>query len=851
LSIWNKIFSSSHPGEVHEHGIRYRLERFQEIVRRNNRVLERIADASEKLGGEYIFDVQYLHDFVDRLGDDVRAIALALNELTGNRYQELLRIVSSINDNLRAVLESRTVAPESEIVLRLDRIGTEHADVTGSKMARLGEIQRILGLTTMPGVVVTASACTQFLESAGLEPLITAMRNTNGEELFELAGELRNQIIHADVQKWLQKKLRRSVRAISKRFHTQYLSVRSSAIGEDEDLVFAGQYLTELGVRPEEICDAYRKVVASLYDRHVMEYRIRHSLPPADGLMAVGIQVLLQPKCSGIIYTLDPTNPDRDVILVSSGFSLGASVVDGSAPVDRFIIDRNPPHHILESHIAEKTTECVINESGGTIVREIEPERRKIPTLEPGQLQNLCRQALKIERHMRCAQDIEWAMDEKGRIFILQSRQLKVTHIEQNNLNIMGPISHEVLLKDLGEVACRGVGFGRVWIADNREENAEDNEMPDHAVLVSRTASPKLAALLPRASALLTDYGTTTGHLATVAREYRIPAVVDTGAASRILEDGRMVTVDTEENMVYSGKVQELIKKQLLQASSYEDKKEFRMLRRLLRNIAILNLSDPTSPDFKAQNCRTYHDIIRFAHEIAVQELATGNWLRSNRRCNAVFRLDIDIPIDLVIIDLGGGIKATPRKTVVTSQHILSRPLTALLAGMTLEGVWKTEPADMDLGGFMSSATRTTALTGPEAARPEQNVAIVSNDYLNMSLKLGYHFNLVDCLMSDNAEDNFIYFRFAGGVTELLRRSRRALLLREILEHYDFVVEGKGDLVIARLKFLDLTRMQKKLEMIGRLIGFTRQLDIHLRSDDLVRHYIQEFLAGSEMPSSS
>jgi pyruvate,water dikinase len=102
----------------------------------------------------------------------------------------------------------------------------------------------------------------------------------------------------------------------------------------------------------------------------------------------------------------------------------------------------------------------------------------------------------------------------------------------------------------------------------------------------------------------------------------------------------------------------------------------------------------------------------------------------------------------------------------------------------------------------------------------------------------------VDAFVGETATDNYIYFRFAGGVTELTRRSRRAALLRRILEEHGFVAEGRGDLVIGRIKGQAAAPMLERLGMLGRLIGFTRQLDIFLRNDDLVDRYVAQFMNG-------
>ena len=181
---------------------------------------------------------------------------------------------------------------------------------------------------------------------------------------------------------------------------------------------------------------------------------------------------------------------------------------------------------------------------------------------------------------------------------------------------------------------------------------------------------------------------------------------------------------------------------------------------------------------------------------------------------------------------------------------VSSAPLSAVLAGLTAEGVWATEPADMDLDGFMASATRSLALTGPLPMMPEQNLAIVSAEYLNLNLKLGYHFNIVDAYLSERRNDNYIYFRFAGGVTEPARRARRASLLKAILSNHDFVVEGKGDLVIGRIKKINREIMEKRLAMVGRLIGFTRQLDIFLRDDSLVTQCLARFMEREQALSA-
>ncbi len=400
-------------------------------------------------------------------------------------------------------------------------------------------------------------------------------------------------------------------------------------------------------------------------------------------------------------------------------------------------------------------------------------------------------------------------------------------------------------MRGRGEVACRGIGSGKVHLVTG--DDLSSGRLPAGAVLVARNAAPRLAGALAGASAVITDLGSATGHFAAVTRDFRVPAIVATGVATRSLREGLEVTVDAEENVVYEGRIDELLRYQLLRQSSFDDTSEFRVLRRVLRRIAPLGLWNPQSPRFTAAECRTYHDVIRFAHEKAIAELTEIDSVKLSRDERHLRRLELPIPLDLILIDLGGGYGAENDRPAELAD-VTSRPLVPLLEALTAAGAWETAPADMDLDGFMSSATRSMSLTGPLAPGPTQNLAIVSEEYLHLSLRLGYHFNIVDAYLTDTPADNYIYFRFAGGVTELKRRSRRAELLKRILEDHGFLTEGREDLVIGRIKGVPADLMVERMRMLGRLIGFTRQLDVFLRSDRLVDEYVERFMGPAPQP---
>jgi pyruvate,water dikinase len=303
-----------------------------------------------------------------------------------------------------------------------------------------------------------------------------------------------------------------------------------------------------------------------------------------------------------------------------------------------------------------------------------------------------------------------------------------------------------------------------------------------------------------------------------------------------------VITVDADENTLYEGHVEELLRDRLLRSQPYEEAPEFRTLRRMLRHVSPLELRDPNAPNFTPQHCRSYHDIIRFAHERALLEFSLLEGIRLDGRHTSARPLALDVPLDLVVIDLGGGLAPPSGAGTISPGEVASRPLAVLVEGLLTPGVWSMNPAEMDLEGFMASATRAGPLTVPGSGRVRHNVAIVSADYLNLNLRVGYHFNIVDCRLGDGSEESYIFFRFVGGVTEERRRTRRARLLASILAKQGFKTELNGELVEGRLAGVTRAACEERLRMVGRLIGFSRQLDIALRDDLTVDRMTEEFL---------
>ena len=826
--------------------LRSRIAAFRDLLEKNNRVLETIGDATEKLGGDYLFDSQYLRSLDSELAIAVAAVVADLGVIAPKRHADLKRSFDQIREAIRARLESRPTPRGGPFVLRMDQVGSEQAWLVGEKLARLGEIRTRLGVRVPAGFVITATAYERSFANARLAELL-ARAQLPGADLVESATLLGEAISSASLPSGPLHALKRALRGFDRRAR---FAVRSSALGEDDRLSFAGVHRSILNVPRNQVTDAWVRVVASLFDERALRYRREHQEPLDQAAMAVGCLLLVPARASGVMYTVDPADPERNVVLVDAAWGLGRTVVEGSGAVDRFSIERGASPRIVGRRIGAKSHQWVAAEGAGLERVEVDPEFVQQPAVGDETLLQLAKIGLAIERHMRCPQDIEWAVDGHGDVWILQARALRVRPVPKERAQRLIQVlaEHPRLMANRGVIACRGIGAGKVVVP---REGAGMESFPAGSVLVARYPSPRLARFIPVASAIVTDAGASTGHLATLARERRVPAIMGTGIATEVLRPGAEITVDAEENVIYDGRVPQLTHFGLLQPDDYCDTKEFRVLRAMLAHIAPLALRDPTAPEFTAKACRSYHDIIRYAHEMALTELSNPGGFglgKLSRRGEHTWELDLEIPLDLLVIDIGGGVRGGRKKRRIAPSALTCRPLSRVLEALARPGVWARAPAGMDLAGFMASATRSMTLTAPAAGIPQRNLAIVSDRYMNLSLKLGYHFNVVDAYLGNSRENSHVLFRFVGGVTELVRRTRRAKLLSEILAHYDFSVTRSGDLVLARLVSATPALVEERLLMVGRLIGFSRQLDILLHDDDTADRLLADFIAGAPQP---
>jgi pyruvate,water dikinase len=213
------------------------------------------------------------------------------------------------------------------------------------------------------------------------------------------------------------------------------------------------------------------------------------------------------------------------------------------------------------------------------------------------------------------------------------------------------------------------------------------------------------------------------------------------------------------------------------------------------------------------------------------------------RKLRGAKKLISKLPMLFYVVDVGGGIRQnrSDQKTVMMDD-ITSIPMKAIFKGLTHPDITWSEFTHFDWaeydkivisGGIISAESTMFA-----------SYAVLSHDYLNLNLRFGYHFVIVDAICGDKAEDNYILFKFSGGGADIDKKMLRADFVSIILDRLGFKVNMINDLVDGKLKGGQKKSIKQKLDMIGRLLGCTRLMDMYLKDSTMVENYVEEFMNG-------
>lgn len=816
--------------------------KFRTLLTANNNALKAMAELEQALHGGQSYSMAFIRSRGTAIMVNVYKMLCQLIDISDGRYRNLEKSFDKIKARIENGLERRSPLVSGEWIIPLDQANRNNADLVGEKMANLGETRAIEGLQTPHGFIITASATRYFYAHNNIQSEIDRrlqmLDPDDLENLYKTSAEIQKIIVHSPLPHDLDEKIEHAYQQLEEKTSPGLkVAMRSSALGEDlKGVSFAGQYHSELNVDREFLGWTYKEIVASKYTTRAIVYRLKRGFRYDDITMCVGCLAMVDAVLSGIVYSRDPSFFDSSWVSINVSSGTGKSVVDGTVPTDLFLVTKKKPYRILEKKIRRF---CKLSTAH---FPENNPDAYDGLTLTDNQAKELARLATLLEKHFGLPQDIEWSIDREGEIQILQSRPLSPSpQIQQNKENNKGQ-NREALLHG-GITGSSGIACGRVF---HVRSTVDMLQFPSSAVLVVEHPLPAWAPLLHRAVALVAETGSEAGHLATVAREFALPALLSVPDATHVLAEGQMVTVDAANCEIYKGCRKELLATAAAPPDLMAGSPVQKTLREVLQWITPLNLTDPSSPYFKPSWCETLHDITRFCHEKAVIEMFSFPE-RHRYSERAAKRMIGKVPMEWWVIDLADGFSqdfATSSETIQIGD-IVSIPMLAVWEGMSAFPWQGPPPVNVrGMGAVLFQSTMNPWLD-PAVASPmtSRNYFLISKNFCNLSVRLGYHFAMLEAYLSTLRTESYVSFSFKGGAADDRRRKARIDLLADILDRFSFRIDREGDTLTARIEKKSMEILSNCLKLLGYLIIHSRQIDMAMGNQQSMTEYRDKFLS--------
>jgi pyruvate,water dikinase len=301
--------------------------------------------------------------------------------------------------------------------------------VVGGKAANLGELLAA-GLPVPDGFCLTTAAYRQattgHAEGTGgqLAAVHQALKTTNDGDLpalAALAGQARDVIRETPIQPDIAAAIEAAYAALG---NDVPVAVRSSATAEDlPSASFAGQQDTYLNVvGAAAVVEAVRDCWASLWTDRAVSYRATRGIDPAAVALAVVVQRMVDATAAGVLFTANPVTGRRQQAVIDASPGLGEAVVSGAVNPDHFVVDP-VSGRVLERRLGDKRIAVRPLSGGGTRTVAVS-NGGAAACLTDRQATELAALGLRVEQHFRAPQDIEWAIDGGGRLWLTQSRPI-------------------------------------------------------------------------------------------------------------------------------------------------------------------------------------------------------------------------------------------------------------------------------------------------------------------------------------------------------------------------------------------------------------------------------------------
>lgn len=786
----------------------------------------------ERLADERPFGMPFLRACTARLTVATMQCVMQLNALGNGGFTRLNDPFSALRSDIQSILDKGTTPLYGPLLVPFEELGEEHASLVSPNMLKLETIGREHPEFMPRGFIITGAAWWLYFNNPEMHEEIDRLTLISQEDTAsynKAAVSIRERL---DASFPLPGELEDAIREKISGMQAELdmpgyaLVLRCMPVLQEHSALVMPEQVLYTPTDAEAVIKAVQSTLSMSFRTRAMIYRLKRGI--RDRGMPFCLSLTLMPEVHGRGSThrkLETLNPDELLVHIRRGFT---------AP------DENAPQECMDPAALPADILAKVEQYCATA------------------LSCLSDAPVRGNRH-----ELFWAISEMGRFYVMGANTLPDPPEEEAP---MPPEASGMCLKG-GFSTYPGKVVGNVTLVRHLEDALA---FPIGNILVLSQAAPRWSFLLDFASAAVCGGGTGNGLFARTARRYGRPTILRQQDAFEMLESDQgvclLASADHEpEICVYPDGVDNQfcpIAQFHIPAAAYPLCDEHigstgrhgplwlpssvlaEMARELAPKVVSRTLPDSDSVDFRAENCRTFHDFLSYCHVHAVQEMFRSG--TSSKASGAPAKqLVCDVPKQFWIINLDDGFHNEVSGPVVKLEEIASLPMLALWEGFTAKP-WDGPP-QIDAKGFLSVLFEATANPNLDPASQstqytEKNVFLIAERFCSMRCRFGFHFLAMDCLLGERERERFIVFQFKGGAANLARRIRRVHFVAELLSQFDFATEIVGDSLTARLEGADEAVFVAALRVLGYITMHTRQLDMIMGDEEALANHRAQML---------
>ncbi|MBO0796429.1 MAG: hypothetical protein J2P36_36530, partial [Ktedonobacteraceae bacterium] len=168
--------------------------------------------------------------------------------------------------------------------------------------------------------------------------------------------------------------------------------------------------------------DAVQRCFASLWSDRAVSYRSSLKIDQRTVRLAVVVQKMVDSEVAGVLFTANPLTGKRRQAVIDANPGLGEAVVSGASNPDHFVVNSRTGD-IVEHSLGDKKLVIRSIAGGGTAHAENQ-NASDTASLTDEQVRAVARLGVRVEHYYGSPQDIEWAIDADGKLWLVQSRPI-------------------------------------------------------------------------------------------------------------------------------------------------------------------------------------------------------------------------------------------------------------------------------------------------------------------------------------------------------------------------------------------------------------------------------------------